>query len=141
MVDLCLRGAEAAVDIAEMARRDGRLAGKAEALCERSVRAESFIIVNIRKRRVVDIDPCCPRGHDQPRPRVQDLRALFRPFAVQIRAQIHANEVRAAREEGKRQGRGAVALHGKMIDAPIAARAKRTLADAEQILKRGGTLA
>jgi len=27
-----------------------------------------------------------------------------------------------------------------MIDAPIAARAKRTLADAEQILKRGGTL-
>ena len=107
MVDLCLRGAEAAVDIAEMARRDGRLAGKAEALCERSVRAESFIIVNIRKRRVVDIDPCRPRGHDQPRPRVQDLRALFRPFAVQIRAQILCTEEqrldpRAGRRDRKR---------------------------------------
>ena len=29
----------------------------------------------------------------------------------------------------------------RMIDEPIAARAKRTIAEAEQILKRGGTLA
>ena len=27
----------------------------------------------------------------------------------------------------KRQGKGAIALHGKMIDAPIVARAQRTI--------------
>ena len=69
------------------------------------------------------------------------LDAINRCFSPTQAEVDHANEVLAALEEGKRQGRGAVALHGKMIDAPIAARAKRTLADAEQILKRGGTLA
>ena len=68
------------------------------------------------------------------------LDAINRCFSPTQAEVDHANEVLAALEEGKRQGRGAVALHGKMIDAPIAARAKRTLADAEQILKRGGTL-
>ena len=67
-----------------------------------------------------------------------NINRCFSPTQAEV---DHANEVLAALEEGKRQGRGAVALHGKMIDAPIAARAKRTLADAEQILKRGGTLA
>ena len=32
------------------------------------------------------------------------------------------------------------ALRGKMIDAPIAARARQTLAAAEEILAEGGTL-
>ena len=67
-----------------------------------------------------------------------NINRCFSPTQAEV---DHANEVLAALEEGKRQGRGAVALHGKMIDAPIAVRAKRTLADAEQILKRGGTLA
>ena len=67
-----------------------------------------------------------------------NINRCFSPTQAEV---DHANEVLAALEEGKRQGRGAVALHGKMIDAPIAARAKRTIADAEQILKRGGTLA
>jgi citrate lyase subunit beta/citryl-CoA lyase len=30
-------------------------------------------------------------------------------------------------ETAKRQGKGAIALHGKMIDAPIVARAQRTI--------------
>ena len=67
-----------------------------------------------------------------------NINRCFSPTQAEV---DHANEVLAALEEGTRQGRGAVALHGKMIDAPIAARAKRTIADAEQILKRGGTLA
>ena len=70
---------------------------------------------------------------------VHEMKQLFadqlRRFCACLLYTSHANEVLAALEEGKRQGRGAVALHGKMIDAPIAARAKRTLADAEQILK------
>ena len=35
--------------------------------------------------------------------------------------------------EGKRQGKGAVALRGKMIDAPIVARAQQTIAAAEAL--------
>lgn len=48
--------------------------------------------------------------------------------------------VLAAIEDAKRCGKGAVALRGKMIDAPIAARARQTLAAAEEILAEGGTL-
>ena len=33
----------------------------------------------------------------------------------------------------KQQGKGAMALHGKMIDAPIVARARRTIAMAEAL--------
>ena len=33
----------------------------------------------------------------------------------------------------KEQGKGAIALHGKMIDAPIVARAERTIAMAEAL--------
>lgn len=66
------------------------------------------------------------------------INSCFSPTQAEV---DEAREVLAALEEGIRQGRGAVALHGKMIDAPIAARARRTLDDAEQILQRGGTLA
>lgn len=69
---------------------------------------------------------------------LDNINRCFSPTQAEV---DYANEVLEALEEGKRQGRGAVALRGKMIDAPIAARAKRTLADAEQILRRGGTLA
>ena len=34
---------------------------------------------------------------------------------------------------GKEQGKGAVALRGKMIDAPIVARAERTIEAAKQL--------
>ena len=33
----------------------------------------------------------------------------------------------------KEQGKGAIALHGKMIDAPIVARAQQTIAMAEAL--------
>ena len=39
----------------------------------------------------------------------------------------HAREVFAAIEEAKRQGKGAISLHGKMIDAPIVQRARLVL--------------
>ena len=38
---------------------------------------------------------------------------------------------------GKEQGKGAVSLHGKMIDAPIVARAQQTLPAAKARLPRG----
>lgn len=51
----------------------------------------------------------------------------------------YAYEVMDAIRLAKEQGRGAIALHGKMIDAPIVARARQTIAMAEEIgLKRGG---
>ena len=36
-------------------------------------------------------------------------------------------------ELAKQQGRGAIALHGKMIDAPIVARAQQTIAAAQAL--------
>ena len=36
-------------------------------------------------------------------------------------------------ELAKQQGKGAIALHGKMIDAPIVARARQTIAAAEAL--------
>jgi len=40
----------------------------------------------------------------------------------------------------KEQGKGAIALHGKMIDAPIVARAERTIAMAEALgIDRGNS--
>ena len=35
--------------------------------------------------------------------------------------------------EAKRQGKGAISLRGKMIDAPIVARAERTIAMAQAL--------
>ena len=68
------------------------------------------------------------------------LEAINRCFSPSQAETDYAREVLAAIEDAKRCGRGAVALRGKMIDAPIAARARQTLAAAEEILAEGGTL-
>jgi len=49
---------------------------------------------------------------------------VFSPTEAEIE---YAREVLEAIRVGQEQGRGAVALRGKMIDAPIVARARRTL--------------
>ena len=41
--------------------------------------------------------------------------------------------MKRAIELAKKQGKGAISLHGKMIDAPIVARAQRTIAMAEAL--------
>ena len=68
------------------------------------------------------------------------LDAINRCFSPSQAETDYAREVLAAIEDAKRCGKGAVALRGKMIDAPIAARARQTLAAAEEILAEGGTL-
>ena len=45
----------------------------------------------------------------------------------------YAYEVMDAIELAKKQGKGAIALHGKMIDAPIVTRAQQTIAAAEAL--------
>ncbi len=62
------------------------------------------------------------------------INRAFSPSAEEI---AYAREVLDAIAAGKRQGRGAVALHGKMIDAPIVARAGQTLAAAAEMEKKG----
>ena len=50
----------------------------------------------------------------------------------------YAYEVMDAIALAKKQGKGAIALHGKMIDAPIVARAQRTIDMAKALgLERG----
>ena len=68
------------------------------------------------------------------------LDAINRCFSPSQAETDYARQVLAAIEDAKRCGKGAVALRGKMIDAPIAARARQTLAAAEEILAEGGTL-
>jgi len=51
---------------------------------------------------------------------------------------LYAQEVLEAYEEGRRLGKGAVSLHGKMIDAPMIPRAQQVLEIAKMI--RGGKL-
>ena len=65
------------------------------------------------------------------------LDAINRCFSPSQAETDYAREVLAAIEDAKRCGKGAVALRGKMIDAPIAARARQTLAAAEEILAEG----
>ena len=55
---------------------------------------------------------------------VEVINAVFSPTEKEI---DYAYEVLDAIETAKRQGKGAIALHGKMIDAPIVARAQRTI--------------
>ena len=69
------------------------------------------------------------------------LSAINRCFSPTQAEVDYANEVLQAIEEAKRMGKGAIALHGKMIDAPIVARAKQTLAAAQAITEKGGILA
>ncbi len=66
------------------------------------------------------------------------INQVFSPSQEEIE---YAYEVLDAIEEAQRQGKGAIALRGKMIDAPIVARAKRTIEMAEALgLEREGAL-
>ncbi len=55
---------------------------------------------------------------------VDAINAVFSPTKAEI---AYAYEVLDAIEEAKAQGKGAIALRGKMIDAPIVARAQQTI--------------
>lgn len=61
------------------------------------------------------------------------INQVFSPTEEEIR---YAREVFATIEKAKAEGKGVVSLHGKMIDAPIVARAKQVLEAAESI--KGG---
>ena len=61
---------------------------------------------------------------------VDCINQVFSPTAAEIE---YAKEVFKAIEEGKKQGKGAVSLRGKMIDAPIVSRAATVLDMAEKL--------
>ena len=61
---------------------------------------------------------------------VEVINSVFSPTMAEIE---YAYEVMDAIELAKRQGKGAIALRGKMIDAPIVARARQTIAAAETL--------
>ena len=61
---------------------------------------------------------------------VEAINSVFSPTMKEIE---YAYEVMDAIELAKKQGKGAIALHGKMIDAPIVARAQQTIASAEAL--------
>ncbi len=66
---------------------------------------------------------------------VDAINQAFTPTMEEI---SYAYEVMDAIKLAKEQGKGAIALHGKMIDAPIVARAKRTIDIAKALgLDRG----
>ena len=64
---------------------------------------------------------------------VRILNELFAPTADEV---ARATRTIAALDAAEREGRGAVALDGRMIDAPVAARARRLLARHETITAR-----
>ena len=61
---------------------------------------------------------------------VEVINRVFSPTLAEI---DYAYEVMEAITLAKQQGKGAIALHGKMIDAPIVMRAQRTIAMAEEL--------
>lgn len=61
---------------------------------------------------------------------VEVINRVFSPTQAEI---DYAYEVMDAIRLAKEQGKGAIALHGKMIDAPIVARAERTIAMAREM--------
>ena len=61
---------------------------------------------------------------------VSAVNRMFSPSRKEI---DYAREVFEAIERGRRQGKGAVSLRGKMIDAPIVARAKLVLEAAAEL--------
>lgn len=61
---------------------------------------------------------------------VEAINEVFSPSQKDI---DYAYEVMDAIKTAKEQGRGAIALHGKMIDAPIVARARQTIEAAEKL--------
>ncbi len=66
---------------------------------------------------------------------VEVINAVFSPSQKDV---DYAYEVMDAIAEAKAQGKGAIALRGKMIDAPIVARAERTIAMAQALgMERG----
>lgn len=66
---------------------------------------------------------------------IDAINAAFTPTLAEI---DYAYEVMAAIKLAKEQGKGAIALKGKMIDAPIVARAKRTIEMANALgIRRG----
>lgn len=58
------------------------------------------------------------------------INEVFSPSEKEI---AYAYEVMEAIKTAKEQGRGAIALHGKMVDAPIVSRAEQTIAMAESL--------
>ena len=61
---------------------------------------------------------------------VDIVNRIFSPSEAEI---AYAKDVFAAIAEAKRKGKGAIALRGKMIDAPIVQRARTTLEAASEI--------
>ncbi len=61
------------------------------------------------------------------------VKAINEVFSPSQKDVDYAYEVMEAIRIGKEQGKGAVALRGKMIDAPIVARAQQTIAMAEEL--------
>ena len=61
------------------------------------------------------------------------IQAINRVFSPTQKEVDYAYEVMEAIELAKSQGKGAIALHGKMIDAPIVARAQQTIAAAQAL--------
>lgn len=67
---------------------------------------------------------------------VEVINDIFSPTEKEI---DYAYEVLDAISFAKKQGKGAISLHGKMIDAPIVARAERVIAMAKALgMDRGG---
>ena len=66
---------------------------------------------------------------------VEVINTVFSPTQKDV---DYAYEVMEAIALAKQQGKGAIALHGKMIDAPIVARAQRTIDMAEALGMRRG---
>ncbi len=66
---------------------------------------------------------------------VEVINRVFSPTQKEV---DYAYEVMEAIALAKQQGKGAIALHGKMIDAPIVARAQQTISMAEALgMERG----
>ncbi len=61
---------------------------------------------------------------------VDCVNQMFCPAVEEVQ---YAREVMEVIEQGKREGKGAVSLRGKMIDAPIAERARKVLEMAEKL--------
>ena len=65
---------------------------------------------------------------------IYEINKIFSPAKAEI---YYAKEVMAAVEEANRLGKGAVSLRGKMIDPPIAERARTVLEAAKSMGRRG----
>lgn len=78
----------------------------------------------------IETDTACAKalgftGKSSISPRhVEVINRVFSPTMAEIE---YAHEVMEVIAQAKAQGKGAIALHGKMVDAPIVARAQRTL--------------